>query len=203
LGIGQNEFVLASVGKYIERKRHPDVIRAWLTLPTSLRSRSRVLLIGEGPQRRQLEQMAAETGGRIILTGFLNQQEMPFYYNACDVLVVASEIDPHPLVVTESLFLGLPVIISHRAGCIGPDDTVRAGENGLVYPCGDIAALAEAMESLLSDDELRQRFSTQSRAIAQGQDVVAVSSKFVKAFGDVAGSQQPTLIERARRAISV
>src|SRR5262249_28744910 len=148
-------------GKYVAKKRTADVVRAWLDLGEALRSRSHLLLIGEGDLRPQLELLAnqPEAEGRIVMTGFVNQQDIPSLYLACDATVLASEVEPHGQVVTESLFLGLPVIVSDRVGCVGPMDILRNGENGFVFACGDIKALTEAMKQLMTEPETYRSFS--------------------------------------------
>jgi glycosyltransferase involved in cell wall biosynthesis len=188
--IGPTDFVFASVGKYILRKRHTDVIQGWQLLSDELQQRSRIILVGEGPMRGNLEELTATSRGRVILTGFANQGEIPFYYAACDALVVASEVDAHPLVVTEALFFGKPVIASDAIGCIGSHDTVRHGENALVYPCGDLVRLAECMMQLMTGQQLCEKFSLRSREIAESQDVKATAAKFNAAFRKVLTSER-------------
>lgn len=175
LEIGAEEFVFASVGKYIARKRHADCVWAFSQMPRALRDKSRLLLIGDGPLRPQLEKLAAKAGGRVMLTGFVNQSRMPAYFAAADALLVASEHDPHPLVVTEGLFFGLPVIASDQIGCIGPDDTVRPGHNGWVVSCGNTFELAAAMRRLMEDGDQYNLFSEASRRIAISQDTKAAA----------------------------
>jgi len=195
------DFVFASVGKYIPRKRHADVAAAFLELPADLREKSRVLLIGDGPDRNELAALAAKGGGRIGLTGFVNQSRMPAYFAACDALVVASDHDPHPLVVTEGLFLGLPVIASDRIGCIGPDDTVRPGENGIVFAAGNIKELSRAMRELLEDRSLYNRYQEQSKRIAASQDTPVAAARFAEAARLSLKVEPATLAERARRLL--
>lgn len=200
-GIPETDFVFASVGKYIPRKRHEDVARALLELPRELRERSRVMLIGDGPERGPLAALAARGEGRICLTGFVNQSRMPAYFAACDALVVASDHDPHPLVVTEGLFLGLPVIASDRIGCIGPDDTVRPGKNGLVYPAGNVGELSRAMREMLVDGAQYDRFRKESRRIAGSQDTPAAAARFAEAIARAMAAERAGAGERARRAL--
>jgi glycosyltransferase involved in cell wall biosynthesis len=200
--IGSAHFVFATVGKYIPRKRHQDVIRAWLLLNEDLQRRSCVMLVGEGPLRPTLEKLASAAPERIILTGFVNQAEIPLFYAGSDALVVASDIDAHPLVVTESLFFGRPVIASDLIGCLGPDDTVRDGENALVYPCGDIHRLAHSMALLMEDSALYKQFAIRSREIAEGQDVRACATKFNDAFRKVMGSKRVGFVEGLSRFIT-
>lgn len=201
LGIPEGDFVFGSIGKYIPRKRHADVAAAFLRLPGELRETCRVLLIGDGPDREVLAALAAQGEGRICLTGFINQSRMPAYFAACDALVVASDHDPHPLVVTEGLFLGLPVIASDRIGCIGPDDTVRPGENGLVYAAGNVEELSRAMREMLVDRSKYNQFREQSRRIAATQDTRVAAAKLTEAVVRSLKAEPTTIKERARRLL--
>jgi len=203
LNIDPVDFVFAVVGKYVAKKRILEVVEAWLNLDHSLRSRARLLLIGEGELRPQLEALSQspEAGGRISLTGFINQQELPAYYLACDATVLASDVEPHGQVVTESLFLGVPAIVSDRVGCVGRQDVMRDGETGLVYPCGDTKALSTAMEALMVDPVRYQRFSERAREVASGQDARVVAGEFVEAFQKVLRSPRPTFLDRTRTIV--
>jgi glycosyltransferase involved in cell wall biosynthesis len=115
--------------------------------------------------------------GNAILGGFVNQSAIPHYYAAADALAVPSELDNHPLVVSEGACFGLPVIISDRAGCIGPTDSAQPERNALVYPCGDVQQLADAIERLYRDTELYKRMADESFSMAQSQDVVAAAQQ--------------------------
>jgi glycosyltransferase involved in cell wall biosynthesis len=200
-GIAAGDFVFASVGKYLPRKRHGDVARAWRMLPAGLRARSALLLVGEGPERAKLELLAGDADGRIALTGFVNQSEVGSYYAAADALVVASDVDAHPLVVTEALVFGLPIVASDAIGCIGENDTVREGETGVVYKCGDIAALAAAMQRVMIDESLRDRVATRAREVAAEQDAPKTARKFVAAFERAAQLAPERYVLRLRRAM--
>jgi glycosyltransferase involved in cell wall biosynthesis len=203
LNMDLDEFVFAAVGKYIPKKRTTDVVRGWLDLDRSLRCRGRLLLIGEGELRPQLERLAGlpEAEGRITLTGFVNQQELPSLYLACDATVLASEAEPHGQVVTESLFLGLPAIVSDRVGCVGPTDVLRHGENGFVFACGDTDALSAAMKRLMTEPETYRKLSEKGREIASEQDARVAAEKFVAAFQRTLLSRRPGFLARARTAI--
>ncbi len=203
LNIDPAHFVFAVVGKYIAKKRTLEVVQAWLQLDESLRSQARLLLIGEGELRPQLEELARspEAAGRISLTGFVNQQELPAYYIACDATVLASEAEPHGQVVTESLFLGVPAIVSDRVGCVGREDVMRDGETGLVYPCGDVKALSAAMKALMVDPGRYRKFSERAREIASSQDARVVAGEFVEAFQKVLRSPRPTFLDRTKTVV--
>ncbi|MDI9630042.1 MAG: glycosyltransferase family 4 protein [Acidobacteriota bacterium] len=128
------------------------------------------LMVGDGPERAQLEKAVAGAGGRVRLAGFVNQSAIGRFYAAADLLAVPSERDAHPLVVTEALFFGLPVVISDAVGCIGAGDTAQPGRNALVFPCGEVSALAAHLTRLAAAGELRTRLGQASREISRVHD---------------------------------
>ena len=182
-GLSDDAFVVALSGKLIPRKRPLDVAEAIARLQDSPR-RVAALFIGEGPQRGELEARIRQLGiaPRAIITGFVNQSEIAQVLLAADALVVASDMDPHPLAVTESLALGHPIIASDRVGCVGPTDTARPGVNALVYPCGDVGLLAQAIGALAGDPALYRRMAAASLRLAPGQDVSATVTSVLLAL---------------------
>ena len=67
------------------------------------------------------------------------------------MLVLPSVFEPWGLVINEVMNAGRAVVVSDQVGC-GPD-LVRPGENGYVFPAGDIAGLRQALVNLLGDPE--------------------------------------------------
>jgi glycosyltransferase involved in cell wall biosynthesis len=175
LGIPEHAFVALFVGKLIERKRPEDLVLA----TAELSSRSPAfwsLIVGAGPLRSRIETLIESVDARnCVLTGFANQSDLSKYYAAADVLAVPSRMDPHPLVVTEAAVFGLPVVVSDRVGCIGPGDTARPGTNALVFPCGNVSSLTNALQRVAADPSLYEKMSQMSRVIAQTQNAEAAA----------------------------
>ena len=89
------------------------------------------------------DRVRAAVGGRSgAVTGFVNQTELPSYYHAADILVLPSETEPWGLVVNEAMAAGVLPIVSDRVGA-APDLVAGIGE---IYPCGDVDALAGALQ---------------------------------------------------------
>lgn len=158
------------VGKLSERKRPLDGMDALGRLEKDIAIR--LLLAGDGGLMEAVKERAA-ADDRIIPAGFINLDELPQLYAASDILLHCSEADPHPLVCSEAAICGLPMLLSDRIGAVGPTDVARPGENAVIYPCGDIAALADSMRRLATNNDLRQRMSAASRAIFAEVDVNA------------------------------
>jgi glycosyltransferase involved in cell wall biosynthesis len=118
---------------------------------------------GDGPERSRLERRADElgVGGRVRFLGFVNQSQLPSVYCAADLFVLPSLFEPFGLVVNEAMLCGLPVAVSDRVGA--KFDLVRPGENGYVFPAGDVSALAAILREILPDAEKRSRLSAAAR----------------------------------------
>lgn len=184
LGLPASAFVVALSGKLEPWKRPLDLLEALVRLPDGPRP-IYGLFVGDGPLRGELENRARQRGisSRIVITGFINQREMPRMLLMADALAVTSDRDAHPLSVTESLALGHPIIASDRVGCVGPTDTAQPNVNALIYPCGDTAALAQAIATLATDAALYQRLATASLRLAPTQDVSETVASVLRALG--------------------
>jgi glycosyltransferase involved in cell wall biosynthesis len=182
-GVPEGGFVAVMAGKLEPRKRPLDLVEAIALLGTA-GVEATALFVGDGPLRPELERRAAELGisERVRVTGFVNQAEIPWVLDAGDVLVSASEVDPHPLAVSEGMAVGLPVIVSDRVGCVGPTDSARPGVNALVYRCGDTVDLAARLKELALDPVLRTRMSAASRTLAPTQDLSVCADAVLRAI---------------------
>lgn len=118
---------------------------------------------GDGPERGRLERKAAELGiaSQVRFLGFVNQSQLPAAYRAADVFVLPSLFEPFGLVVNEAMLCGLPVVVSDRVGA--RFDLVREGENGYVYPAGNIDALAAILRDILQHPERRASMGAAAR----------------------------------------
>ncbi len=152
LGITEEQTVILSAGKFESKKRLPDLIRAFLRAdaPGAV-----LLLVGSGPDEAEIRALAADHP-RIRFAPFQNQLRMPRTYAAGDLFVLASQgpSETWGLAVNEAMCLARPIIVSSHVGCA--EDLVEPGQNGLVFPTGDVPALTRCLEQALADrDRLR------------------------------------------------
>jgi glycosyltransferase involved in cell wall biosynthesis len=147
LGIPRDAFVYVFVGKFAPVKRAADFIRAGLGILNSDAGKDvHLVLVGDGPLRDELEQLAGAQADKIHFLGFQNQSQMPVVYAASNALVLTSQTETWGLVVNEAFACGIPAIVSDTIGCI--PDLIHEGETGFTYPLGDIAALEQRMLEL-------------------------------------------------------
>ena len=137
------------VGRFVPQKGLSDLIEAFSRISPD--GEAWLLLVGSGPLQAEIEGRI-EGNERVILPGFVQAEALPPFYALSDVFVLPSHAEPWGVVVNEALACGLPVIASDQVGAAR--DLIHPGENGIVFPTGDTAALTDALERLLHDRDL-------------------------------------------------
>jgi glycosyltransferase involved in cell wall biosynthesis len=117
-----------------------------------------LVVAGDGPERDALERRAQDLGldGRTRFLGSLERDGVLRLFRAADASLLSSSWENLPHTVVESLAVGTPVIATAVGGV---PEVVRDGENGLLVPPRDPAALAGALGRFLADDALRERLA--------------------------------------------
>ena len=167
--IGDDDMAIVFSGKFLPRKDPMTLLRAIDSMQQ--RHRTAVIFLGNGELRGEMESFAKERNLRVHFAGFVNQTDLPKHYAMSDVFVLPSLDDPRATVVNEAMASGLPVIITDRCGPAG--DIVQHGENGFVIKPRDVRALAEHLDALAADPELRTRMAQRSREIISIWDYAA------------------------------
>lgn len=166
LGLEPGRPVILFAGKFLARKAVEDLIEAHRRIAgDDAPGMPYLVLVGDGERRAELERLAAASGESVRFAGFRNQSELPAFYDLCDVLVLPARLEPWGLVVNEAMCASRAVIVSDEVGAA--QDLVRDGENGAVFPAGDVAALADALSHVLSDRERCREMGRSSREIIE------------------------------------
>ena len=155
--------VVLFAGKLVPHKGPWELLDAWMRLsPDGVSEPLPYLLyVGEGSERERLELRVRQKGWNSVrFLGFRNQTELPAFFDLADLFVMPSTFEPWGLVVNEVMNAARPIVVSDCAGCA--PDLVRHGVNGLVFPSGDVAALAEHLRTLTTDAALRERMGRNS-----------------------------------------
>jgi glycosyltransferase involved in cell wall biosynthesis len=150
LGLSADRPVILYVSKLQKRKRPMDLLSAYARLsPNGIdQPPADLIFVGEGEERSSLEKAIKALGWNSVhLLGFRNQDELPRFYDLCDVFVLPSEREPWGLVVNEVMNAGKPVICSSEVGAAY--DLIEEDKNGFVYPVGDVAQLSQRIEFVL------------------------------------------------------
>lgn len=140
--------VILGVGRLQRQKDFPTLLRAFAKVRAA-RPECRLIILGEGGARAQLERLAAELGlsHALALPGF---QPNPYAWLArARLFVLSSAWEGSPNVLTEALALGIPSVATDCPS--GPAEILAAGHYGPLVPVGDPGALAAAMLATLAN----------------------------------------------------
>ena len=132
-----------------------------------------LVIAGDGPERAALERRVAELGldARVRFLGSVPRETVLRLFRAADASVLPSAWENFPHTVVEALAVGCPVIATAVGGV---PEVVRDGENGLLVPPGDSAALADAIERFFGDASLRERLRGAAARSVEGYSEEAV-----------------------------
>jgi glycosyltransferase involved in cell wall biosynthesis len=138
-----------------------------------------ILLLGDGPERSRFEGLARELGIQHLVhfAGHVPPEEVWHYYEEVHVFVLPSLHEIWGLVVPEAMSMGLPVLISNRAGSV--PDLVREGENGYSFDPEDHESLASHLEEYAKHPHLIRQHGERSMEIVSSYNPDASANAFL------------------------
>lgn len=184
LGIEQDQKVILFVGKFEAKKRPLDLLEAYLQakLPQTV-----LLYVGSGELEAELR-AKAQSHKDIYFAPFQNQSQMPRTYVAADVMVLPSLYgETWGLAVNEAMCMSRSVIVSSKVGC--SRDLVKSEENGLIFPAGDVAALAQCLEKALANPARLRAWGKQGRQLLERFSFQQVTQGLITALDQVTRSR--------------
>ena len=140
--------VIVAAGRLKPQKDFPTLLRAFAKLKQQV-SNAKLVILGEGPQRQELENLAISLGigDDVRLVGF---QANPYAFLAkADVFALSSYYEGLPNILIEALALGKKIVATNCSS--GPAEILRYGEYGRLVPVGSAIQLAEALEVALTE----------------------------------------------------
>jgi glycosyltransferase involved in cell wall biosynthesis len=161
---------LGSVGRLVAAKGHQDVIWAL----AQLRRKGlcvELVVAGNGPMREELEMQVTQLGVQDAVRFLGNFKEISEVMAQIDIFVLASLSESQPLVVSEAMAYGKPVVASN---CGGLPDWVEAGKSGFLIEPGKREELLPFLEHLVRDAQLRRKMGERGKAIYQEKQATDV-----------------------------
>ena len=180
LGIGNEEFVLLSVGEMTENKNHRLALQALALLPEKP---IRYVLVGRGERMEELQAQARELGitDRVIFTGYRN--DVSELYPAADAFFFPSFREGLSVALMEAMASGLPAIVGKIRG---NTDLIDDGVEGLYMPLTPEGA-AEAIRKLYDDPALGARLGEAAREKVRRFSAPEVQRKMREIYRDTMG----------------
>lgn len=137
-------------------------------------------IFGQGEWQEMLQGMIDERGLQNSVRLMGPTKNIGKEYSESSMLVMSSHYEGFPMVMIEAMACGLPAVCFDFK--CGPKDIIKAGENGLVVPDGDIDGLAEAMIGLMKDDELRKRMGAEAKEVVETFSETKVMDQWVRLY---------------------
>lgn len=161
LQFNENDKIILQLGRMVPRKGVDNVIRA-IGAMKNAKSPLRLVIVGGehdkpdpglSPELSRLQKIAKEEGvhSSVVFTGRKQRDALKFYYAAADIFITTPWYEPFGITPLESMACGTPVIGSKVGGI---KFTVEEGKTGLLVPPHNPSALAESIESLITDEKL-------------------------------------------------
>jgi glycosyltransferase involved in cell wall biosynthesis len=158
--------VIGYIGTFFEWQGTEDLVRAFPLIATK-RPEVRLLLVGDGPDFERVRNIIDDLGigDKVILTGRVPPTEVPHYFEAIDVFVIArpDKIETRtavPLKLLEAMAMDKAIIGTEVRGL---SEVVEDGVNGILIPPGNAEALADKALALLADEPLRRKIGSNAR----------------------------------------
>lgn len=145
---------LISAGNFVKSKGHVIAIKAVEILKN--RYDIRLCLVGGGPLKSELLQTAQSLNVNLVLYDRIGQDELVHMIQNSDIYIHTSYTEGMPRAVLEAMAMRMP-IVSTKAGFT--EGTIINGQNGLLAPVGDAEAVAEAIEKLILNAQLRENLA--------------------------------------------
>jgi glycosyltransferase involved in cell wall biosynthesis len=161
-GIPQDQILFVFVGRLLAQKGIDTLLQAFEIVQKES-PHSALVIVGDGPERGWVEQVAAKYPGRVWVVGREGSAGVISWLRASDAFVLPSRDEHWGLVVNEAMTCGLPVIVSDVCGCV--DDLVLPERNGMIFPVDNAGKLAEAMLQLAKLEERRVSMGTESEVL--------------------------------------
>ena len=177
LGIPEDHTVLLNLGRLGTEKNLPELIELF-AVALSHNPRLTMLIVGDGPARKELEALAETLGAakHVVFTGMVDPSQVHKYYQLGDIFVSASTSETQGLTYVEAAANGLP-LLCRRDPCL--DGVLVEGKNGYAYEAEQ--EFCQLLDTILANPDWCHTARLESKEIAETFD----KSSFAKKIEDV------------------
>lgn len=170
---------LVAIGRLVKVKNFSYLIELMNELKIKAKIDMPLVIAGEGPLRKSLEEKARSIGVKLYLPGFL-ENPYPLLKNA-EIFLVSSNYEGLPLAVIEAMVLRKPVVALNCPG--GISSMITDGETGLLVQKDDKSGFVNAISRLLSDKDFAKRITENAyKAAVEKFDIDKMMEKYEELF---------------------
>lgn len=175
-----DEPILCHISNFRKVKRVQDVLRVFAKVNEL--KKSRILLVGDGPERYSLEELCRELNlcDRVIFLGKVRDTQQVL--ELADLFLLPSETESFGLAALEAMAVGVPVISSNTGGI--PEVNVH-GVTGFLSNVGDVNDMAKNALHILRDEETLNRFKTNAIERTKEFDIEKIVQRYEDLYHEV------------------
>lgn len=174
------ERIITHVSNFRKVKRIPDVIKVFERIRKKIPAK--LMLIGDGPERYEAEAECRQKGLAKDLHVLGKVTDTERVLSAADLFLLPSEFESFGLAALEAMSVGVPVISSNTGGI--PEVNVH-GETGFLSNVGDVDEMAKNALTILSSDEVLQKFKKSAFERAKKFDIIEILPAYEKLYQEV------------------
>jgi glycosyltransferase involved in cell wall biosynthesis len=181
----QGGVIIGYIGQLIPRKGLDTLLRAFSDLGIP---RKRLCIVGEGPQRPELERLAGQIGVKDQVHFFGFREDRIALMKCFDVFVLPSRLEGIPRCVLEAMAARVPVVASDIPGCrVLVEDEVT----GMLFPVDDHIGLATKLRLVLGNDGLRDSMANAGYALVRREySAEKMAEKYAELYAELAGGKR-------------
>lgn len=169
--------VVLCVGRFIYRKGIDVLLNAW----KRVNGKYQLIIIGGIPGKEYEDLVRNLKLERVLFLDFMTKDELDKFYKIADVFVLPTREEVWGLVINEAMAFGKAIITTDN--CVAGKELVKDGYNGFIVPVNDENKLAECIEKILSDNQLREKMRWNSVEVIKRYTIEQMVEDHLKIIG--------------------
>lgn len=168
------EKIVISVGRFDVGKGQDNIIRIFSLVDKELRKDWKLVLVGDGPQRKKLEDLSRElnVSDRVEFLGA--RKDVDYLLSISEIFAFASQEEGYPNALLEGMGMGL-ACISYDC-CAGPADLINDEENGFLVPLNDESLFVDRLSYLMCNENLRKEFGAKAAKVRDTNNIFRITN---------------------------
>jgi len=179
-----DKLTLLYVGRLAPEKEVDLLLSAYLTLPKEIKGKVRLMIVGDGPSRNELQGKADET---VLFTGFKQGEELAHLYRLADIFTFPSSTETFGNVILEAFASKLPVLAVNRGGVV---DNIIHGKTGWLVKAQDVEAFRAGIITLVENQLLRAQLANSARHYAEKMSWEKILADLTSSYQEVIDKSQ-------------
>ncbi len=179
--ISKNDYIILYLGRLHSKKCPRDLIIAFSKVIRKIPN-TKLIFAGKGDEKENLKNLSSKLGllDKVVFTGFVSENEKWCLLRRCDIFVLPSSVEGHPITIIEAMSCGKPIIATNIETFT---EIIENGKNGILVPLHSYNKLADAIIELLLNKKKRRIIGENAKENASEIfDIKNTASKYLDIY---------------------